>query len=56
MRASISMLAQTGEDVLRPGLARLSDDLSSGIWHERHADLLDREELDVGYRLLIADL
>lgn len=56
VRAGISMLAQTGEEVLRPGLARLSDDLSSGLWHERHADLLDRETLDVGYRLFVADL
>ncbi|WP_155057864.1 class I SAM-dependent methyltransferase [Streptomyces blattellae] len=56
VRAGISMLAQTGERLLRPGLARLSDDLSSGMWHERHADLLDHESLDVGYRLLAADL
>lgn len=56
VRAGMSMLAQSGEDVLRPGLARLSDDLSSGLWHERHADLLDREALDIGYRLVIADL
>jgi SAM-dependent methyltransferase len=56
VRAGISMLAQTGEEALRPGLARLSDDLSSGLWRERNADLLDRETLDVGYRLLIADL
>ncbi|MER6618031.1 class I SAM-dependent methyltransferase [Streptomyces xantholiticus] len=56
VRAGISMLAQTGEEVLRPGLARLSDDLSSGLWHERHTDLLNRETLDVGYRLVIADL
>ena len=56
VRAGISMLAQTGEEVLRPGLTRLSSDLSSGLWHERHADLLDRETLDVGYRLLVADL
>ncbi|MEU9305722.1 methyltransferase domain-containing protein [Streptomyces sp. NPDC048269] len=56
VRAGISMLAQTGEELLRPGLVRLSDDLSSGLWHERHADLLGRETLDVGYRLLIADL
>lgn len=55
VRAGISMLAQTGEDALRPGLARLADDLSSGLWHERHADLLARETLDVGYRLLLAD-
>ncbi|WP_406084109.1 hypothetical protein [Streptomyces virginiae] len=50
------MLAQTREEVLRPGLARLSDDLPSGLWHERHADLLNREPLDIGYRLVIADL
>ncbi|MFD8077909.1 class I SAM-dependent methyltransferase [Streptomyces sp. NPDC059718] len=56
VRSGISMLAQTGEEVLRPGLARLSSDLSSGLWHERHADLLNRETLDVGYRLLVADL
>ncbi|WP_338060225.1 hypothetical protein [Streptomyces atratus] len=56
MRAGISMLAQTSDEVIRPGLARLSDDLSSGRWHQRHADLLDREVLDVGYRLLVADL
>ncbi|NUU23219.1 MAG: methyltransferase domain-containing protein [Streptomycetaceae bacterium] len=56
VRAGISMLAQTGEDALRPGLARLADDLASGRWHERHADLLDRDALDVGYRLLVADV
>ncbi|MEU1618658.1 methyltransferase domain-containing protein [Streptomyces sp. NPDC005722] len=56
VRAGISMLAQTGEEALRPGLARLSDDLTSGRWHERHADLLERDVLDVGYRLLVAEL
>ncbi|MEU0072047.1 methyltransferase domain-containing protein [Streptomyces sp. NPDC006332] len=56
VRAGISLLAQTSDEVLQPGLARLSDDLSSGRWHERHADLLDREALDAGYRLLVADL
>ncbi|MER7001305.1 methyltransferase domain-containing protein [Streptomyces sp. NPDC000410] len=56
VRAGISMLAQTGEEVLRPGLARLSDDLASGLWHTRHAGLLNRETLDIGYRLVIADL
>ncbi|MEJ8645611.1 methyltransferase domain-containing protein [Streptomyces sp. MS1.HAVA.3] len=56
VREGISMLAQTGEEALRPGLARLSDELSSGLWHQRHADLLNRETLDIGYRLVIADL
>ncbi|MEW2134882.1 methyltransferase domain-containing protein [Streptomyces sp. NPDC005435] len=56
VRAGISMFAQLSDDVIQPGLARLSDDLSSGRWHQRHAGLLDREALDVGYRLLVADL
>nr|WP_223281029.1 hypothetical protein [Streptomyces sp. San01] len=56
VRAGISMLAQTRDEVLQPGLARLSEDLSCGRWHRRHADLLDREVLDVGYQLLVADL
>ncbi|MFE7894567.1 methyltransferase domain-containing protein [Streptomyces sp. NPDC057412] len=56
VRAGISMFAQLGEDVVRPGLDRLDGDLSSGRWHRRHAGLLDRESLDVGYRLLVADL
>ncbi|MEW1550813.1 class I SAM-dependent methyltransferase [Streptomyces tsukubensis] len=56
VRAGISLLAQAGDEILQPGLARLSDDLDSGRWHRRHADLLDREALDAGYRLLVADL
>lgn len=56
VRAGMSMLAQTGEAALAPGLARLAADLESGRWHDTHADLLEREELDAGYRLLIADL
>ncbi|MGH3310858.1 MAG: class I SAM-dependent methyltransferase [Streptomyces sp.] len=56
VRAGMSHLAQVGEEGLRGGLARLSDDLSSGRWYERHSDLTGRETLDVGYRLLVADL
>nr|WP_276327115.1 methyltransferase domain-containing protein [Streptomyces viridochromogenes] len=56
VRAGISLFAQTGDEVLQPGLARLSDDLASGRWHQHHADLLDREALDAGYRILVADL
>lgn len=56
VRAGISLFAQTGDEVLQPGLAWLTDDLASGRWHQHHADLLDREALDAGYRLLVADL
>lgn len=55
VRAGISMLAQAGEDALAPGLAMLRDDLATGRWHERYADLLALDTVDVGYRLLVAD-
>jgi SAM-dependent methyltransferase len=55
VRAGISMLAQTGEQALRSGLDRLAGDLESGRWHDRHRDLLAREEFDAGYRLVIAE-
>lgn len=54
VRAGISMLAQTGEPALADGLARLAADLASGRWQRRNADLLARDELDAGYRLVVA--
>ncbi|MFD8224646.1 hypothetical protein ACFV16_10815 [Streptomyces massasporeus] len=56
VRAGISMLAQTGEDSLAPGLAALADDLETRRWHDRHADLLALDTIDVGYRLLVTDV
>jgi hypothetical protein len=26
-----------------------------GLWHQRHSDLLERDEFDPGYRLLVSD-
>jgi SAM-dependent methyltransferase len=52
VRAGISTMARR-EDELVEGLARLRADLESGAWARRHADLLDLEEMDLGYRLLI---
>jgi hypothetical protein len=53
VRAGISTLAKRSEDELAEGLARLRADLESGAWARRHADLLQRDELDLGYRLLV---
>ena len=53
VRLSISSLARLPADDVEPGLARLADDLASGRWHERNADLLDRDELDLGYVLVV---
>lgn len=51
-RAGMSNFAHLG-DAARPGLDRLAADLASGAWHARNVDVLDRDELDLGYRLLI---
>jgi SAM-dependent methyltransferase len=54
VRASISALALVDDAVLAPGLERLRADLESGAWHARHADVLDADSLDLGYRLVVA--
>jgi hypothetical protein len=41
---------------LEPALDRLANDLDSGAWRRRYGGLLSRDELDVGYRLVTADL
>lgn len=55
-RAGMSMLALTAESALQDGLSQLRVDLADGGWVRRHADLLDQEELDLGYRLVVAEL
>lgn len=55
VRAAISGLALLPEDVVQRAVARLAEDLESGRWVEVYADLLDRDELDLGYRLVIHD-
>lgn len=52
----MSMLALTPKTRLREGLAQLRDDLATGEWASRHADILDKAQLDLGYRLLVAEL
>ncbi len=54
VRAGISVLARRPPGDLAAGLARLEDDLGSGVWAERHAELLALDELDLGYRLLVS--
>ncbi len=54
IRDGISTFALRTPEQLEPGLRALEDDLASGAWAERHADLLELDELDLGYRLLVA--
>ena len=54
VRASISGLALLDHAVVDAALSRLARDLHSGAWQRRHGSLLGLQELDLGYRLVIA--
>lgn len=50
VRSAISSLATRDADTC---LAKLADDLRTGAWAQKHGYLLQRQELDLGYRLII---
>jgi SAM-dependent methyltransferase len=54
VRANNSGTALAHPETTARGIARLEADLDSGAWHERHAELLERDSIDMGYRLLVA--
>jgi SAM-dependent methyltransferase len=54
VRAGISVFARFETEEVEEGLARLGTDLDSGEWHRRNTALVELEELDLGYRLVIA--
>jgi hypothetical protein len=56
VQAGMSMLALTPKSALREGLSLLHTDLDSGEWHRQHQGLLNSDQLDLGCRLLVADL
>jgi SAM-dependent methyltransferase len=55
VRANISVFALLPAAEVDAMVATLRAELESGAWARRHADLLDRDELDLGYRVLIAE-
>jgi SAM-dependent methyltransferase len=52
VRGGMSSFAKLGD--VESGLARLRRDLEDGSWERRHGHLLHRSEIDLGYRLVIA--
>lgn len=54
VRSAISTFAKIPN--VDAGLERLRRDVENGTWHRRNRDLLDREALDLGYRLATIDL
>jgi SAM-dependent methyltransferase len=41
--------------VLNEKLDKLREDIKSGEWHKKYSSLLDRDSLDLGYRLLVSE-
>jgi SAM-dependent methyltransferase len=52
VRGAISTFTKLAD--VEPGVARLRRHLADGTWARRHADLLGRSELDLGYRVVVA--
>jgi SAM-dependent methyltransferase len=52
VRSAISVFSRIGS--LEPGLSKLRADLESGAWRRRYGHVLDRSEIDLGYRLVVA--
>lgn len=55
-RASISSFARREQATLQPGLSRLRQDLADGHWAKKHGACLRRHTMDLGYRLVIAEI
>lgn len=54
IRSGISACAALSAQESEAGLGRLAADLRSGAWQLVHRGLLDLDELDLGYRLIVA--
>jgi SAM-dependent methyltransferase len=51
---AMSAVALLPPEVRERGLGRLRADLADGTWHRRYGHLLELDELDAGYRLVVA--
>ena len=56
VRANMSTFALLDERIVADSVARLARDLADRSWHRRYASLLTLRQLDVGYRLVVAEL
>ena len=55
VRDGMSGFSRLTEAETATGIKRLRDDLESGAWRERFDHLLDLDEMDLGYRLIVAE-
>jgi SAM-dependent methyltransferase len=56
VRAGISVFQLLDKTEVDRAVERLAADLAGGEWERRNRDLLDLDELDLGYRLVIAEV
>ena len=56
VRANMSTFALLDARLVADGVARLERDLTDRSWHRRYASVLALPELDVGYRLVVAEI
>jgi hypothetical protein len=56
LRESMAVFRELDPVQTQTGLERLAADLATRRWHARHGHLLEEEALDLGYRLLVAEL
>jgi SAM-dependent methyltransferase len=52
VRSAISTFSKLHD--VASGLTHLRQDLASGEWHRRYGEVLEKSELDLGYRLVIS--
>jgi SAM-dependent methyltransferase len=55
VRDGISVFAKVEAAEVERAIGELRADLESGAWRDRHGDLLGLEELDLGYKLVVAE-
>ena len=56
VRAGTSVFQVLPEEEVRAAIEQLRRDLADGTWARRNAELLEREEADLGLRLVVARL
>ena len=54
VRPGISTFSEVDPAILDTALWRLKNELESGAWQRRYGGLLSLDELDIGYRLIVA--
>lgn len=54
VRSAISGIARLPAGVVADAMARLGADIASGTWDKEHRHLLEKQEIDAGYRIVVS--